>query len=180
LVYSSITPETKKFQFQQTIISSDLEFSKKEDIILSAVASNHIEELTGKMTKDGHAKTKKTRIEVLVTLKDDKIISKSVKSGDKADPLTDGERRSFTYPFAKTERELIDLAEADLRKYYFDGFKGSFETFGTPFVRFGDHAELSDEMLPEHDGTYKIKAVEYKGGTGGLRQKIMLDFKIKI
>ncbi len=179
LVYSSITPETKKFQFQKTIISSDLEFSKKEDVILSAVASNHIEELTGKMTKDGQAKTKKTRIEVLVTLKDDKIISKSVKSGDKADPLTDGERRSFTYPFAKTERELIDLAEADLRKYYFDGFKGSFETFGTPFVRFGDHAELSDEILPEHDGTYKIKAVEYKGGTGGLRQKITLDFKLR-
>jgi hypothetical protein len=39
--------------------------------------------------------------------------------------------------------------------------------------------KLIDDKLPERNGVYKIKAVEYKGGTGGLRQVIELDYKIR-
>ena len=180
IVYIESEAKTKTFEFQQNIISSDLNFVRKDDIVLSAVASNHIEEKTGKTTKDGHAKTKNSRIEVLVWFdRAGKFQSKTVKKGDKPDPNIDGERKTFHFLEAKTTDDLIKLARTSLEKYYYTGFKGSFVTFGTPIVEFGDNAEIINKLLPEQNGTYKIKAVDVSGGVNGYRQKIELDFKIK-
>ena len=180
IVYIESEAKTKTFQFQENIISSDLTFVRKDDIILSAVASNHIEELTGKTTKDGHAKTKNSRIEVLVWFdRSGKFQSKEIKNGDKADANVDGERKTFHFLEAKTTDDLIKLAKDSLQKYYYTGFKGTFTTFGTPSVDFGDNAEIINNLLPEQNGTYKIKAVNITGGVSGFRQKIELDFKIK-
>lgn len=180
IVYIESEAKTKTFQFQENIISSDLTFVRKDDIILSAVASNHIEELTGKTTKDGHAKTKNSRIEVLVWFdRSGKFQSKEIKKGEKADANVDGERKTFHFLEAKTTDDLIKLAKVSLEKYYYTGFKGSFLTFGTPSVDFGDNAEIINNLLPEQNGTYKIKAVNIMGGVNGFRQKIELDFKIK-
>lgn len=180
IVYIESEAKTKTFQFQENIISSDLTFVRKDDIVLSAVASNHIEELTGKTTKDGHAKTKNSRIEVLVWFdRSGKFQSKEIKKGDKADANVDGERKTFHFLEAKTTDDLIKLAKDSLQKYYYTGFKGTFTTFGTPSVDFGDNAEIINNLLPEQNGTYKIKAVNITGGVSGFRQKIELDFKIK-
>lgn len=178
LIYIESEAKNKTFRFQDNIINSDLTFSNKNDIILSAVASNHIQENTGKTTKDGQAKTRNARIEVLVTIKNDIVTSKVIKKGDKPDPNTDGERRTFTFLEAKNTSDLIKLAEAQLRKYYFTGFKGSFTTFGTPYVQFGDNAVLVNDVLSDENGIYKIKAVDYSGGVDGYRQKITLDYLI--
>ena len=178
LIYIESEAKNKTFRFQDNIINSDLTFSNKNDIVLSAVASNHIQENTGKTTKDGQAKTRNARIEVLVTIKNDIVTSKEIKKGDKPDPNTDGERRTFTFLEAKNTADLIKLAEAQLRKYYFTGFKGSFTTFGTPYVQFGDNAILINETLSDENGIYKIKAVNYSGGINGYRQKITLDYLI--
>lgn len=181
LVYIEDEAKEKIFKFQENIIDGgDLKYNRKDDIVLSAVASNHVQELTGKTTKDGKAKTRNKRIEVLVTLKNDKVISKIVGKGEKPDPAVEGERRTFTFPFAKTNEELIKLATEQLQKYYYSGFKGSFTTFGFPFVVFGDNANIQNDILPEQNGIYKIKAVEYTGGIGGLRQKITLDYKLNL
>jgi hypothetical protein len=180
IVYIEAEAKTKTFQFQENIISSDLTFVRKDDIVLSAVASNHIEELTGKTTKDGHAKTRNSRIEVLVWFdRSGKFQSKEVKKGDKPDANVDGERKTFHFLEAKTTADLISLAKASLQKYYYTGFKGSFTTFGTPSVDFGDNAIIINDILPEQNGTYKIKAVNISGGVNGFRQKIELDYKIK-
>ena len=178
-VYTDLDSSTKIFEFQNNIISSDLSFKRKDDIVLSAVASNHIQEQTG-TTKDGKAKVKNSRIEVLVTLQGDKVISKSVKSGDKPDPNTDGERRTFTFLEAKSEADLIRLATEALKKYYYSGLKGKFTTFGTPYVQFGDQCQIINNKLPEQNGIYKIKGVEYSGGVEGMRQIIELDYKINV
>jgi hypothetical protein len=178
-VYIDADATTKIFEFQNNIISSDLSFKRKDDIVLSAVASNHIQEQTG-TTKDGKAKVKNSRIEVLVTLQGDKVISKSVKSGDKPDPNTDGERRTFTFLEAKSEADLIRLATEALKKYYYSGLKGKFTTFGTPYVQFGDQCQIINNKLPEQNGVYKIKGVEYTGGVEGMRQVIQLDYKVNI
>lgn len=178
-VYTDLDSSTKIFEFQNNIISSDLSFKRKDDIVLSAVASNHIQEQTG-TTKDGKAKVKNSRIEVLVTLQGDKVISKSVKSGDKPDPNTDGERRTFTFLEAKSEDDLIRLATEALKKYYYSGLKGKFTTFGTPYVQFGDQCQIINNKLPEQNGVYKIKGVEYSGGIEGMRQVIQLDYKVNI
>ena len=176
-VYLDLESKTKIFEFQNNIISSDLSFKRKDDIVLSAVASNHIQEQTG-TTKDGSVKTKNKRIEVLVTLQNDKVISKVVKQGDKPDPNTDGERRTFTFLEAKNESDLIRLATEALRKYYYSGLKGKFTTFGTPYVQFGDQCQIINKILPEQNGIYKIKGVEYSGGVEGMRQIIELDYKV--
>jgi hypothetical protein len=113
-------------------------------------------------------------------LQNDKVISKVVKSGDKPDPNTDGERRTFTFLEAKTENDLITLATQALKKYYYSGLKGKFTTFGTPYVKFGDQCQIINNKLPEQNGTYKIKGVEYSGGVEGMRQVIELDYKVNI
>ena len=177
-IYIDAEAKTKTFEFQNNIISSDLSFKRIDDLILSAVATNHIQEQVG-TTKDGSTKTKNTRIEVLVTLQNDKVVSKSIKAGDKPES-TDGERRTFTFLEAKTENDLITLATEALKKYYYSGLKGKFTTFGTPYVQFGDQCKIINNKLPEQNGTYKIKGVEYSGGIEGMRQIIELDYKINI
>jgi len=87
---------------------------------------------------------------------------------------------TLPYPFAKSLDELKQLAVAELRKYYYSGFKGKFTTFGIPFVKMGDNAEIQDDILPERNGVYKVKSVEYSGGVNGLRQVVQLDYKITI
>lgn len=180
LVYVEDGARTRTFRFQDNIISSDLAYNNKKDVVLSAVATNHIQEPTGKTTKDGQAKTRNVRLEVLVTLRNDKVIVKEIKKGDKPVPADEGERRTFTFLQAKSNKELADLAEIELRKYYYTGFSGKFLTFGTPFVEWGDNAQLENDILPEQAGLYKIKAVDYSGGVNGYRQEITLDYKLNV
>jgi len=180
-VYVESEAQTKYFEFQNNIISADLEYKRKDDIVLSAVASNHIEETVG-TTKDGKEKKRKKRIEVLVTFANgaDTPTWKEVKQGDKPDPNTDGERRTFTFPDATSIADLVEKTTALLKKYYYTGFKGKFTTFGTPYVQFGDNAQLINKKLPEQDGIYKIKGVAYSGGVEGYRQEIELDYKLNV
>lgn len=169
---------TQNFFFQQNIISDELEYVRKDDITLSAIAHNTVEELTGKLTKDGQAKTKKVRLEVLVSLKNGVKTIRQINKGDVVPENNEGERRTLFYPGASTVQQLADLAFNELIKYYYTGLRGKFTTFGIPFVQQGDVANIQDPILPERNGLYKIKAVEYTGGTEGLRQVISLDFKI--
>ena len=170
----------KVFKFQQNIISDSLEYKRRDDTILSAVASNIIDESTGETTKDGHAKTKKKRLEVLVTFRNASD-NPTVVVGSKEKPLppnTGGERRTLHFLGAKSTDELATLATNELRKYYYTGLKGKFVTFGIPYVRHGDNIDILDAILPERNGRYKVKAVKYNGGVNGLRQEIELDYLI--
>lgn len=170
----------KVFRFQQNIISDSLEYKRRDDTVLSAVATNTIEENTGKKTKDGHTKTKKVRLEVLVTFKNAQE-SPEVVVGTKDRPLppnTGGERRTLHFLGATTTNELATLATNELRKYYYTGLKGKFITFGIPYVKHGDNVDLLDTILPERNGRYKVKSVHYTGGVDGLRQEIELDYLV--
>lgn len=179
IIYLENEAVTKKFHFQENIISHELEYKRKDDVILTAVASNYITESNG-TTKDGQIKTKKRRIEVVVTFKNNKFESRVVGKNEKIPDIIEGEKRTFVYPFAENEQDLINLAKSDLEKYYYTGFKGRFSTFGTPFIKFGDNVVLENNILPEQNGTYKVKAVNYSGGVNGLRQNIELDYKLNV
>jgi len=182
MVYREAEAKRHIFAFQKNIISESLEYKRKEDITLSIIASNKVEEETGKFTKTGEAKTKCVRLEVLVTLRNgsDEPTYFIKKKDEDYPPNTGGERMTLPYPFAKSLDELKQLAVAELRKYYYSGFKGKFTTFGIPFVKMGDNAEIQDDILPERNGVYKVKSVEYSGGVNGLRQVVQLDYKITI
>lgn len=170
----------KVFKFQKNIISDSIEYKRKDDTVLSAVAVNTIEENTGQTTKDGQPKTKRKRLEVLVTFRNGSD-TPTVVVGSKENPLppnTGGERRTLHFLGATTTDELARLAENELRKYYYTGLKGKFVTFGIPYVKHGDNIDILDAILPERNGRYKVKAVQYTGGVNGLRQEIELDYLI--
>lgn len=179
-VYVEAEAKTFNFAFQRNIIQDELEYRRKDDMVLSILASNKIEQETGETTKEGLSKTKCVRLEVLCTLRNgstEPVYFVKPKGGDYP-PNTGGERMTLQYPGAKTLDELKSLATAELKKYYYTGFKGKFTTFGIPFVRLGDNVRISDPILPEKDGVYRVKSVEYSAGMDGIRQTIQLDYKI--
>lgn len=180
LEQDAINDGQKVFTFQKNIISDDLDYKRKDDVTLSAVATNTIEQTTGKTTKDGQAKTKKQRLEVLVTFLNgsDTATVNIITPTNKLPPNTGGERRTLHFLGATTTAQLTTLATNELRKYYYTGFRGHFTTFGTPFVRHGDNVDILDPILPERNGRYKVKSVKYKGGVAGLRQEIELAYLI--
>lgn len=176
-IYDAETAVKHVFDFNKNIIDDDLEYMRKDDVKLSAIAHNTIVVSGGGTTNDGQTKTKKKRIAVLVEL-----VGDSYKATDVTDGHTpaneEGERRTFFFPGASTVEELGALAFEQLKKYYYSGFKGTFTTFGIPFVKFGDNVKLIDRKLPERNGLYKVKSIKYSGGIGGIRQQIELDFRI--
>ena len=157
--------------------NQELEYQRKDDIVLSAIAHNTVVVNTGKTTKDGQKKTKKERLEVLVTILNGERIDKVIQKGEQKPSVTEGERREFFFPSATTTKELADLAYDKLVQYYYDGLKGKFKVWGIPFVRHGDWVVIQNPKQVEENGTYKVKGVEYSGGVQGLRQVIELDFK---
>jgi hypothetical protein len=166
------------FKFQQNIISEDLEYRRKDDIILSAVIKNTQDVATGATTKDGQAKTKKQKTEILITFQNGSAVP-TIVIGTKGNPLpanTGGERHDFY--FSGTQAEMIAKGTDKLRSYYYTGFKGKFTGFGIPYAVFGDNIDLLDAKLPERNGRYKVKSVEYSGGVNGNRQVIELDYLI--
>ena len=183
LLYDIKSLVKENFHFQENIISNDLEYSRLDDVTLSAIAHNTITVNNGEC-KDGTPKTKKQRLEVLITIKRLPKIGelpysiKEIKKGDVKPENTDGERREFFFPGQTTIAGLAAQAYEQLKKYHYEGFKGGFTTFGLPFLRQGDNAVLADDILPERNGTYRVKEVEYSGGVDGLRQIVKIDYKI--
>lgn len=180
MVYDESKAKDRTFTFQKDIISDELEYKRKEDVTLSILASNKVEEETGKTTKDGEIKTKCVRLEVLLTLANGSntpvIFHK--KKGENYPPNQGGERMTLQYPGAKSLDELIELASVELRKYYYTGFRGKFTTFGIPFTKMGDNIHIVDPVLPERNGVYKCKSVQYTAGVNGIRQEVQLDYRI--
>lgn len=183
LVYieqDAIDDGLKKFTFQKNIVSDNLEYRRKDDVNLSCIAYSINKKELATTTKDGHKKTKSERLEVLVTQQNGKFVITQKPPGQKADfaPNTAGERRTLYFWNVTDAKALGELATNELQKYYYTGFKGKFTTIGLPYVRQGDNVQLIDPILPERNGTYKVKSVHYTGGVGGLRQEIELDYKI--
>jgi hypothetical protein len=185
LIYIESDAQNEIFGFQENIIEDDLEYMRKDDIVLSAIAHNTIT-TSGGYCKDGTLKTKKKRLEVLVTLvknprsikERDQYIVKVKNKGETFPENIEGERRTFFFPDANTTEDLALLAYRKLKVYYYTGLRGTFTTFGIPFMRQGDNVIFRDNELPERNGSYKIKRVDYTGGIDGLRQVCHLDYKI--
>lgn len=179
-VYIPSEAVDQTFVFQQNIIDDTLEYQRKDDIVLSAIAYSVNKNTISVTTKDGQSKTRNERLEVLVTYKNGNLLSQVKTPGQQADfpPNTEGERRTLYFWNVTSTSQLISLAQAELIKYYYDGFRGRFTTFGIPFVKQGDNAAILDPLLPDRNGLYKIKSVKYTAGVGGIRQEIELDFRV--
>lgn len=179
-VYIDSEAVTSVFKFQYNIIDDNLDYSRKDDVILSAICYSVNKFTSTEMTKRGKTKTKSERLEILVYWDFNKQVYKYIKKQNDVSypPNIQGERRTFYFWNIKNETDLFDQGVLQLKKYYYTGFKGSFTTFAIPYVKLGDNVALLDNILPERNGLYKVRGVEYSGGVGGHRQTISLDYLI--
>jgi hypothetical protein len=159
------------------IISHSLEFKNKEEEVLSAVARTLVES-SAATNHRGKPIKRTAKKEYLITLLNRKFTVTEIEPGEQVPENKEGQRRTFDFTANTPKEQMIAVAKEGLQRYCYEGFSGHFTTFGMPFVRHGDHVKLTDPNQPERDGTYKVKAVTYKGGTSGLRQEIHLDYKI--
>lgn len=90
---------------------------------------------------------------------------------------TDGEQRTV-YFYDVPEADLRRLAEQEIERLRYEGYRGSLTTFLAPDVRHGDVVDLRSLAYPERDGRYLVKSVTTRFGMEGGRQEIELDSKI--
>jgi len=109
------------------------------------------------------------QLKVVAKSIDDNNTTIEVEVGDK-----EGEQRTF-YFYNKTEAELTLLAEQELEKLKYDGYRGTFTTFGEPVINHGDAINLTSEIYPERNGIYLVKSVKRNFGDKGYKQEVELD-----
>jgi len=91
---------------------------------------------------------------------------------------TYGETRTLHF-YNVPETELAKLANEELSKLKYEGFRGSFTTFLEPRIQHGDIIALQDDLIPDRNGKYLVRKVVTKFGVGiGGRQTITLDRKV--
>jgi hypothetical protein len=88
----------------------------------------------------------------------------------------DGELRTLNY-IDITEAELKESVERDIAKLKFDGFRGSYTTWGYPRIQQGHIASFTDAGYPERAGKYYSDKVEIEFGMSGYRRTIELGPK---
>lgn len=89
----------------------------------------------------------------------------------------DGALRTFHTQNA-TESALKEFANLKLTEWKYEGFRGSFKTFGEPYIRHGDTAKLISDKFPEKNGLYEVVNVRRSfNTTDGYKQDIELGIK---
>lgn len=89
----------------------------------------------------------------------------------------EGEKRTLYYynvPKSAVQKQLGD----EIERLKYDGYRGTFTTFGQPDIQHGDVVELISEVYPERDGAYLVKRVEKTFGQGGYRQTVEIESKV--
>jgi hypothetical protein len=82
---------------------------------------------------------------------------------------TEGEVRTFNkYDIPKAEMKR--LAEIEMERLRYDGYRGSVTIFGAPHIKHGDIVKFINPEEPERTGEYLIKRVDIKFSQNGYRQ----------
>jgi hypothetical protein len=175
------------FSFQNNIIDNNLEYKNKNTLELSAVVSCQ-EYVSTKTTKKGKTTKKKARKQVFIywDIPQQKFLWKDINAQGKIPPNEGGERHDFVFPInlskekQPTPEQLGEYGIETLKKYYYTGFKGSFTTFGYPFIKWNDNVNIEDTAFADRNGQYKVKSVERTFDGSGIRQEIEIDFKQQV
>lgn len=159
------------FRFQQNIIEDDLNYVRVDDVVLGVQAYS-FGKLEAGVRKDGKPKTSLKRYECFGLYERGEL-----KILDAKPAGWEGELRTLNLP-AESLSELKQLVEKNVWKLIYNGFEGSFTTFGLPSVDHGDNVILQDPILPDRNGTYKVKKVAKKFGVDGYRQTVTVDLRV--
>lgn len=144
----TLLKELRDRRLAPNIAANGLKFIRKEDRKL---------QITGKARQKGG-----TVITATVGSKDD-----------------DAEKRTMNFGSdVKTESELRQRIETELKNKSFDGYEGTITGFGTPQTMPGDTLALIDSENPERNGEYLIKRVKVRFNANGFRRENELSYKI--
>ncbi len=114
-------------------------------------------------------RAKDTKIKVQVVVMDSKGKKQEYTTGD-----PDGEIRTITL-YNKDAKTALDLANREIKRLKYDGFRGNFLAFALPYVRHGDIANLIDKKIPDRNGKYLISQVKTNFGVrSGYRREVTL------
>lgn len=94
---------------------------------------------------------------------------------------TDGAQRTLHFYWdgvTLPKPDIKKLAEEELTSKRYDGYRGSFETFGYYPIVAGDIVNLKSKKFPERDGNYSVTSVNEKLGMDGIRQVIEIGNKV--
>ena len=83
----------------------------------------------------------------------------------------DGETRTLNF-YNIPEPDLKAIAEKEMEKLQYDGYRGDFIVFGEPFIREGEIVEIRNDQESDKTGSYWVDGVTYKFDFGGIRQEI--------
>ena len=87
----------------------------------------------------------------------------------------EGEVRTLHF-YNLSKADLEKSANEEIARLRYDGYSGSFLTFGKPVVRHGDIVVIQDPLYGR-EGQYLVKQVQISFGDAGFRQIIHLDRK---
>lgn len=90
-----------------------------------------------------------------------------------------GEQRTLTF-YDLTKADLTEIAERELPRYKYTGYKGSVTVFGQPVVKHGDRVDIIDSKFSERQGKYLVDKVITTFGMNGYRQVLTLGAKISV
>lgn len=89
-----------------------------------------------------------------------------------------GEIKELTFYGVEDAEELKELAELELKRHCFDGYRGKLETFLLPHAHPGMTAILEDPVYKERNGNYYIESVDVSFGRNGARRNVEIGGKI--
>jgi len=110
-----------------------------------------------------------------------KVVAKSLQTNNEVITVEVGDVDGDTYTYndySINEAELRKRALLFANRLRYEGFKGSFTTFGDQKIKHGDIVKLENELLKDQNGNYLVKSVRTSFGTDGFRQEVELDNKV--
>lgn len=91
----------------------------------------------------------------------------------------DNEGEIHTLHYSNMDQDQLQkIVSAEIGKLKYEGYTGTFRTFGLPLINPGDKAYLQDGKYPEHDGVYLAESVKTIFGVRGFRREITLERKL--
>ncbi len=87
----------------------------------------------------------------------------------------DGEIHTLHVPHLNLNKEqLMKIAQIEIDKLKYTGYRGVLKTFGMPIAKHNDVAELTDALLPDKNGKFFIDSVETNYGPSGFNRQVEL------
>lgn len=111
------------------------------------------------------------KIKMVVKTLDNKNLA-PVEVGD-----ADGSTVTYLVSGVTTQAQMRELGNRELPRYKFDGWNGSFTTFGDVFIKHGDVINLTDNTIKDRNGKFFVKKVTTKFGIEGFRNTVELHKK---